>query len=103
MDGQTADSLVAYIDDVAIYDMDESGTTIADICPNCEVAPAVPTDSSIYRVNINSLVPEPDGFNTYIPYYRGDTCYKNLPDIFGQCNGIDLYLFRGGYSRQFIN
>lgn len=92
--GMTTDSLAAYVDDLAFYDVD-SGYVISDVCPDCEVAPNVPTDSLVYRVNINWHHMAEGGFNNYIKTWGEDTCALDLSSIYGQCNGIDLYLWSG--------
>ena len=87
-------TLSAYIDDVALYDMDK-GFTINDICPNCEVAPSVSTESNVYKINLNTNTYAPDGYNNWITSYRGDTNAIDISNTFGQNNGIDVYLWSG--------
>lgn len=54
--GKSQDELIAYIDDIAIYDVD-NGITIDNICPNCET---VPTDTNSYKKNLSEqLFPNP--------------------------------------------
>ena len=87
---QTTDSLIAYVDDIGIYDLD-NGYAIKDVCPDCEAAPAVATDSIVYKININGAA-SMDGYNNFIISYRGDTVAKNLSSTFGQSRGIDIYM-----------
>jgi hypothetical protein len=95
--GETTDSLIAYLDDIAVYDID-SGYTITDVCPECEVAPAIPKDSSVYKINMHYSAGAADGYNNYIVDWRGDTCKIDLSNTFGQNNGIDIYLWSGTSS-----
>jgi hypothetical protein len=91
--GETADSLIAYIDDVVLYDSD-SGYTISDICPDCEAAPFVPTDSNVYKINLQGSYAS-NGYTNIISSWAGDTNAINLSNTFGQSNGIDIYLWSG--------
>lgn len=88
---ESQDELIAYIDDIAIYDAD-SGYTITSICSDCDVAPTVPTDSIVYRVNMNYHKGSDEGFTNYIVSYSNDTSAFNLSSTFGQSNGVDIYL-----------
>ncbi|MBI9039533.1 MAG: T9SS type A sorting domain-containing protein [Bacteroidales bacterium] len=88
---EKTDSIISYIDDVTLYDVD-SGYTINSVCPDCEVAPSVPTDSSIYKINVNYSSSELDGYNNYIVSWDGDTSAINISNTFGQSKGIDIYL-----------
>ena len=94
--GMTTDSLAAYVDDIVFFDVD-SGYVISDVCPDCEVAPNVTTDSIVYRVNMNFHRMIGDGYNNYITTWAGDTSAINLSSTYGLSNGIDLYL-RSGFS-----
>lgn len=93
----TKDSLIAYTDDVTIYDIAD-GHTIQSVCPNCEVAPSVTTDRIVYKINLHGSGLEPDGYNNSISSWRGDTSAIDLSSTFGQCNGIDLYLWSDDFS-----
>lgn len=95
--GETQDSLIAYLDDIAIYDID-SGFVISDVCPDCEAAPAVPTDSNVYKINLHFSSGAEDGYINYIVDWNGDTSKIDLSNTFGQNNGIDLYLWGGTSS-----
>jgi hypothetical protein len=86
----TTDSLAAYVDDIAIYDLD-SGFAITDVCPDCEVAPIIPTDSNVYKVNMNSTGEmDADGYNNYVKSWVGDTSSIDLSSVYGVNNGIDV-------------
>ena len=91
---KTQDSLIAYLDDLALYDLD-NGFTITDICPDCEFVPPVPTDSNVYKVNTHFSAGAPDGYANFIVDWEGDTSNINLVNTFGQNYGIDLYLWSG--------
>ena len=91
--GKSQDYLSAYIDDIAVYDMDSN--TIKEICPACEVAPLVPTDSNVYKININVNAYGPEGYNNWITYYYGDTSVTDISSTYVQNNGIDVYLWSG--------
>jgi hypothetical protein len=90
---ETTDSISAYLDDIALYDID-SGFTISSVCPDCEVAPATPTDSNVYKINLQGSYAS-NGYNNVVTYWAGDTNALNLSNTFGQSNGIDLYLWSG--------
>lgn len=92
--GETTDSLAAYVDDLAFYDVD-NGIEITDVCPDCEVAPDVPMDSSVYKINMNWHAMDDDGYNNHITTWGGDTSALNLSSTFGLSNGIDFYLWSG--------
>ena len=92
--GNTQDSLIAYIDDIALYDID-NGYTINEVCPDCEAAPSVPSDSIVYKINVNLSSAQPDGYTNYIVSWRGDTSALNVSSTFGQSNNIDLYVWKG--------
>jgi hypothetical protein len=94
---ETQDSLIAYLDDIRLYDVD-SGYTVADLCPACEVAPATPTDSNVYKVNTHFSKGADDGYNNYIVDWNGDTSKIDMANTYGQSNGIDLYLWSGTSS-----
>ena len=59
---RTQDFLKAYIDDITIYAIDNR-YAISDICPDCEPAPSVPTDTIVYKENVNRSFAEPDGYS----------------------------------------
>jgi hypothetical protein len=93
MEGDSlTDSLICYIDNMAVYEAD-NGVTIADVCPECETAPAVQTDSNVYKININHSIGQINGYNNSIKTYGGDTNAINLSSTFGRSNGIDIYLW----------
>jgi hypothetical protein len=87
---ETTDSIVGYTDNIAIYDID-SGFSINSICPDCEAALPVPTDSLVYKVNINGSTSR-DGFNNNILSWKGETVDKDLSSTYGQSTGIDIYM-----------
>lgn len=87
---QTQDSLIAYVDDIGLYDID-SGYTKLDICPNCEEPPVIPTDSLPYRINVNYHMTI-DGWSNYITNWNSDTNAIDIGNIYGQNNGIDVYM-----------
>lgn len=90
--GLTTDSLRVYIDDVTLYDVD-SGYTITNVCPTCEIAPEVPTDTMTYKININSSSEQPDHYNNYIAFWRNDTSRVDFSNTYGQNKGYDIYMW----------
>lgn len=63
---QSQDYLTAYVDDIAIYDIDD-GYTIYDICPDCEEVPGGSTDINVnYDTNKLKIFPNPVNDNLFV-------------------------------------
>lgn len=62
---KTQDSLIAYIDDVAIYDAD-SNYSIKDVCSTCEAVPGGTTEISADTPAVLSVYPNPVKNNFFV-------------------------------------
>lgn len=85
-------NLTGYIDELALYEISET-LTIADVCPDCESAPAVRNDTNIYKIDIGNAHPDSMNYTNYIKYYSGDTNKLNPSSTFGRSTSLDFYMF----------